>query len=165
MTAMALRMRSEKNRMESEKTLSIRGGWNIYIAWGDFFCLWSEDCLYYCSERNNVVVLFGFSRCTLLFTPFKAAESLEDIMKRMVFYFSQLGHCKPGLMQIQDILGLENMNLLRFYATGWLSRLAMLTRGFKKGTIWHYILRGSERLDSIIRIQMAVWRNWRIMMM
>jgi len=21
--------------------------------------VWSEDCFYYCSERNNVVVLFG----------------------------------------------------------------------------------------------------------
>jgi len=59
----------------------------------------------------------------------------------------------------------SKINILRFYATGWLSRLAILTRGFKKETIWHYILRGSERLDSTIRIQMAVWRNWRIMTM
>ena len=30
---------------------------NVYIS-GDIF-IYSEDCFYYCSERNNVVVLFG----------------------------------------------------------------------------------------------------------
>jgi len=31
----------------------------IIILWWIWSPLWSEDCFYYCSERNNVVVLFG----------------------------------------------------------------------------------------------------------
>jgi len=46
--------------------LCILSEWLLFdiIIWFNRLCLfiallWSEDCFYYCSERNNVVVLFG----------------------------------------------------------------------------------------------------------
>ena len=63
--------------------------------------MWSEDCFYYCSERNNVVVLFG----TLKVQSSHRSEWLWFADCRHIFYFSQKKrHVKRKKQLVQDLI-------------------------------------------------------------
>jgi len=44
-----------RGRLSQNDLTTIKNRW----TWSNSWLLWSEDCFFYCSERNNVVVLFG----------------------------------------------------------------------------------------------------------